>query len=213
MALSSPCPLPPQTLCTPCLLVIFMLLTVFMPLAFYTSLSSLHYSLSSCPSPFTPLTIFMLSPYEICNRLLTEEGDLIQYQDTSECHQLDASILMHSSNLLMLVPLTPDEGAGLLLSRWAIFFYCICPSCPSPSLPPSPPCTTCYSIISSPFVICHFYPSYCLPHRLLIALLSTLWKYQAHVSLFCDSSQGTLFVFVLLAAPLSFSHSHAHRGC
>ena len=177
MASSSLRPLPPWNLCTPHLLVIFALLAVFMPLAFYASLSSLHYLLSLCPLPFMPLTLFVLSPYEICDRLLTEEGDLIQYQDTPEWCQLNTSILMQSLNLLMLVPLTPDEGAGLLPSRWAIFFYCIHPSCPSPSLPPSPPRTACYSIISSQFVICRFHPSHCLSHHLLIVLLSTLWKY------------------------------------
>ena len=72
----------PHHLRAPCLL------GICVPLAS----SSLRYSLSSCPSPFTPLTVFVLSPYEICDRLLTKEGDLIRYQDTPECRQLDASI-------------------------------------------------------------------------------------------------------------------------
>jgi len=85
-------------------------------------------------------------------------------------------------------PLVRGQGAELLPSRWAVFFYCICPSCPLPLLPLLPSHATCYSIISSPFIICHFHPSCRLPHCLLIALLSTLWKYQAHVSLLWQDS-------------------------
>jgi transcription elongation factor SPT6 len=51
----------------------------------------------------------VFEPSEIRDRLLTEEDDLIRYQDTPERLQLASSTLTQSSGLSTLVPLTPDD--------------------------------------------------------------------------------------------------------
>jgi len=51
----------------------------------------------------------VFEPSEIRDRLLTEEDDLIRYQDTPERLQLAASTLTQSSGLSTLVPLTLDD--------------------------------------------------------------------------------------------------------
>lgn len=51
----------------------------------------------------------VFEPSEIRDRLLTEEDDLIRYQDTPERLQLAASTLTQSSGLSTLVRLTPDD--------------------------------------------------------------------------------------------------------
>ena len=51
----------------------------------------------------------VFEPSEIRDRLLTEEDDIIRYQDAPERHQLAASTLTQSSGLSTLVPLTLDD--------------------------------------------------------------------------------------------------------
>ncbi|KAI0306468.1 transcription elongation factor Spt6 [Multifurca ochricompacta] len=62
----------------------------------------------------------VFEPSEIRDRLLTEDDDLIRYQDTPERLQLAASTLSQSSGLSTLVPLVPadlDDASTWVLTR------------------------------------------------------------------------------------------------